>query len=118
MQGPHTCINDWTEAFHAHGLALLKAGIKTLSMPVTTHFLANSRFISAMPRSVAYFSSLKVLLPVDLPDRSWPIIIVTLKNRTLSPVVERFIECTREVAKSIAGRAARQPVRRQKPDVA
>jgi hypothetical protein len=28
--------------------------------------------------------------------------IMTLKNRTLSPVVERFIECTREVAKALA----------------
>jgi hypothetical protein len=29
---------------------------------------------------------------------------VTLKNRTLSPVVERFIEYAREVAKSFAVR--------------
>jgi hypothetical protein len=26
-----------------------------------------------------------------------------VKNRTLSPVVERFVECAHEVAKSMAG---------------
>jgi hypothetical protein len=30
------------------------------------------------------------------------VVIVTLKNRTLSPVVERFIACAREVKKSFA----------------
>jgi hypothetical protein len=40
-------------------------------------------------------------LPVDLPTQPWPVAILTLKNRTLSPVVERFIECAREVAKEI-----------------
>ena len=28
--------------------------------------------------------------------------ILTLKNRTLSPVVERFVKCAREVAKPFA----------------
>jgi hypothetical protein len=33
--------------------------------------------------------------------------IMTLKNRTLSPVVERFIECTREAVKALAKGQAR-----------
>jgi hypothetical protein len=28
--------------------------------------------------------------------------LLTLKNRTLSPLAQRFIECAREVAKSLA----------------
>src|ERR1700719_2991007 len=52
-------------------------------------------------------------LPVDLPVRPWPVAIVTLKNRTLNPVVERFIECARDVSKSFSreptGRSARSP---------
>jgi len=43
-------------------------------------------------------------LPINLPARPWPVAIVTLKNRTLSPVVGRFLECAREVAKSMTGR--------------
>jgi hypothetical protein len=30
-----------------------------------------------------------------------PALIVTLRNRTLSPPVERFVECAREVAKAM-----------------
>ena len=41
------------------------------------------------------------ILPVKLPVRPWPVTIVTLKNRTLSPVVELFIACAREIAKSV-----------------
>jgi hypothetical protein len=41
-------------------------------------------------------------LAVKLPLRPWLVAILTLKNRTLSPVVERFIECAREVAKPFA----------------
>jgi DNA-binding transcriptional LysR family regulator len=35
-------------------------------------------------------------LPVDFPAQPWPAVIVTLKNRTLSPVVERFIQYVRD----------------------
>ena len=54
-----------------------------------------------MHSNADYFSL--TLLSVDLPIRPWPVAVVTLKNRTLSPVVERFIACAREVAKSFAG---------------
>jgi len=32
-----------------------------------------------------------------------PVAVVTLRNRTLGPVVQLFIQCAREVAKSLAG---------------
>ena len=67
---------------------------RTTSLPMV-HFLRH------YPKSAARFCSLKVL-PVKLPARPWLITIATLKNRTLSPVVERFIECAREVAKALA----------------
>jgi hypothetical protein len=43
-------------------------------------------------------------LPVDLRANAISVGIVTLKNRTLSPVVERFLACVREVAVSLAGK--------------
>jgi DNA-binding transcriptional LysR family regulator len=96
MQAPHTWnYRILTEACQARGLVMPRASLVTLSMSVITHFLAGGQFITSMPRSVAYFKSLKVL-PVDLPVRPWPVAIVTLKNRTLSPVVRRFIECARD----------------------
>jgi DNA-binding transcriptional LysR family regulator len=104
------------EAFYARGLAMPKAGLETLSMPIITHFLSTGQFIAAMPRSIVYFNSLKIL-PVEFPVRPWPVIIVTLADRTLSPVVERFIDCARQVAKSISGRLRAQSARWRKPDV-
>jgi len=99
MQAPHTWnYQRLAEACHARGLAMPRASLVTPSMPVMTHFVAKGLFITACPRSVAHFNSLKVL-PVDLPVRPWAVTIVTLKHRTLSPVVERFIECAREVTK-------------------
>ena len=103
MQPPHTWnYRHLTEVFDARGLAMPRASFVALSMPVIAHFVADGPFIIATPRSVARFHSLKVL-PVDLPVQPWPVNVVTLKNRTLSPVVERFIECAREVTKSLAG---------------
>src|SRR5262249_60297136 len=87
------------EAFHARRRALPKASRVTLSVPVITHVLAKGQAVAAIARSIAHFNALTVL-PVDFPRRPWPVGIVTLKNRTLSPVVERFIACAREVAKS------------------
>jgi DNA-binding transcriptional LysR family regulator len=48
----------------------------------------------------AHQASLKVL-PLKSPGPRIPAEIVFLKNRTLSPAVEAFIDCTREVAKSL-----------------
>jgi len=48
------------------------------------------------------YLSLKVL-PVKLPGTQRQTGIVTLKNRTLSPLAQRFIKVARGVAKSLAG---------------
>jgi hypothetical protein len=45
------------------------------------------------------------MLPVEFPAQPLPAGILTLKNRTLSPVVERFLAIARTVAKPFASRA-------------
>ena len=40
-------------------------------------------------------------LAVDVPTISRPLGIITLKNRTLTPAAQLFIDCAREVAKSL-----------------
>src|SRR5262249_27367044 len=110
MQGPQTWnYRPLAEACHARGVAMPRASLVTLSVSVITHFLADGRFITAMPRSVAHFKSLKVL-PVDLPARPWPVNIATLKNRTLSPATERFIDCARDFTRPL--RAAQPAAKR------
>jgi DNA-binding transcriptional LysR family regulator len=91
------------EAFRARGLHVPQIGVATFSMHIRSHYLAEGKFITAIPHSLANQYSLKAL-PVDLPVQPFPVAIVTLKGRTLSPVVERFIECVRQATKSIGGR--------------
>jgi len=106
--------NTWnymrlSEAFRAHGLAMPRASLVTHSLLLVVHFLANGPHLTAYPRFAVQRSGLRVL-PVDLELRPWPVIVTTLRNRTLSPVVERFIECAREVTKSIACKPRGNPV--------
>jgi DNA-binding transcriptional LysR family regulator len=95
------------EAFRAQGLDLPEISLKTLSIHLRANLVATGPFITVFPRSVMHLYgkrfSLKIL-PIDLPVRPWPVTIVTLKNRALSPLVGRFIECAREVAKSFVVR--------------
>jgi DNA-binding transcriptional LysR family regulator len=118
LSGPNTwhyvCV---AEAFQARGLGMPKVTLVTFSVPLIVHLLTNGPHITALANSVARLTSMKVL-PVEMPVRPFPVAIVTLKNRTLSPVVERFIECAREVAKSLGGWPVTQSASRRKCDVA
>jgi DNA-binding transcriptional LysR family regulator len=104
--------NTWNrailaEAFAARGMQMPKISLMTISVHLRTNLLASGRFITVFPRSVmnlyARRFSLKAL-PVNLPARPWPVAVVTLKNRTPSPVVELFIEQLRAFSKSLATR--------------
>ena len=87
------------EAFHARGLAMPKVRVVSSSVHVSIHLLASGRFISGMSKLLADRYGLKVL-SVDLPVGPSPVVLTTLRNRTLSPLVERFIEYVRDAAKS------------------
>ena len=104
--GPYRIIS---EAFRARGLGAPRISLMTLSVHLRTNMLASGHFIATFPSSVARLHadrfSLKVL-PVDLPVRPWPVAIVTLKNRTLSPGVERFIAHMRDFTRPMRGRPA------------
>jgi DNA-binding transcriptional LysR family regulator len=100
MQAPYT----WNylrlkEACEAQGLAMPNSTLFTLTNQLRVHFLANGPYVTLMARSLAQFHGLRELA-LDLPDWRFPISILTLKNRMLSPVVKRFIERTREFARS------------------
>jgi len=83
------------DAFHARGLDVPRACVMTFSVHLRTNLLTTGPFITVLPSSVVRLHgdrfALKVL-PIDLPLRPWPVGIVTMKNRTLSPVAQRFIE--------------------------
>jgi DNA-binding transcriptional LysR family regulator len=95
----------YLEAFRASGLDYPQATVYTISADVRMRLLASGRFLTIVPASVLKFSAerakLKVL-PIKLRLPPLPVGVVSLKNRTLSPVVERFVECAREVTKELA----------------
>jgi len=76
-----------------------KISVMTFSPQVRIGMLASGHFITTLPMAVLRFHaerrSIKVL-PVDLADEPCPVVIATLKNRTLNPVVERFIAHIRD----------------------
>jgi DNA-binding transcriptional LysR family regulator len=91
---------DIAAAFRARGLGSPKVILETLALPLRTYFLATGQFIAAMPKSVALQLPVKIL-PVELPARPWPFAILTLKNRTVSPVVDRFMAHLRDFARLV-----------------
>ena len=100
------------EAFRMRGLEMPKIGLETQSTLLRVNLLATGSYLATFPRSIlnlyADRFALKAL-PIVWPARPWPVLVVTLKNRISSPVVNRFIEYAREVAKSFAGPPLKRP---------
>jgi DNA-binding transcriptional LysR family regulator len=113
LPSPDTLVWQLIAAgLHSGGLTLPKSSVVSSSVPLRNLLLATGRYISVLPRSMLHFGAeqLRVkILPVKLPAIPWPVEIITLKNRMLSPTANLFIECAREVAKSLPDQAqARQ----------
>lgn len=87
------------EIFASNGLQLPHASVTTLSINLMVRLLATERVVTLMPGSVLRFGgheqTLKVL-PVKLPIQQRPVGAIMLKNRTLSPIVQIFLECARK----------------------
>ena len=89
------------ELFRASNAEMPLAPITTLSIHLCCRLAASGQFVTTLPTSVLRFGnrdqSLKVL-PIKLPAQPRPVGVVTLKNRTLSPVAKRFIDCIHRTA--------------------
>jgi len=95
------------EAFRACGLDYPCTTVVTDSPEVRISLLATGRFVTIFPASVLRFPTMRSeikVLPVKLQMAHVQNVIVTLKNRALSPVAQLFIDCAREVAKPLARR--------------
>lgn len=94
------------EAFQARGLELPRASVVTLSFHLREMLLMTGEYLTVIPASmVRVFNAREALvkaLPIDLGIQPRPVALFTLKNRTLSPVVELFMKCVRATAKSMA----------------
>jgi DNA-binding transcriptional LysR family regulator len=93
------------DAFRARGLKFPPPGAAFGGASFCCAYLPRGPFLGTVPASLLRFGAnlphLQVL-PVTLPIPPWPVGIMLLKNRTLTPVVQLFIDCAREVAKPLA----------------
>jgi DNA-binding transcriptional LysR family regulator len=104
---PDTPVGSYiAAAFRAAGLEPPRPRVLSFSVPLHQQLLATGRFLTTLPVSMLVHgrqSSLKPV-PVEFPARSRPIVIMTLKNRTLSPLANLFIDAARELGKSLGKR--------------
>jgi DNA-binding transcriptional LysR family regulator len=93
-----------TSAFQARGLDVPPTCVTAHSIHVQNGLLATGRFLTILPGTMLHFSAKRLSLkrlPIDLAIQPWPVGIVSLKNRTLSPIAQLFIDCARRISKSL-----------------
>jgi DNA-binding transcriptional LysR family regulator len=94
---------SWTRpfiaaVFAAKGLAMPQITVASYSVPLQYSLCATGKFITATSGLTLHFNGKQQgvkALPIDLPIWPWPVAIVTLKNRTVSPLVNVFVEYVR-----------------------
>ena len=101
--------NSWidtrvNEAFRRCSVALPRSIVRAYSVHFCINMLATDRFLASLAGSVLRFNAPRFglkILPIKLPAQPWPVAMVILKNRTLTPVVQEFMKDLRVVAKAM-----------------
>ena len=91
------------EAFEAQGVRVPDGKIISSFVLMRNHLLATGRFLTVLPASVLQYNAKQWALralPIKLHTKSRPIAIIMLKNRSVSPPVQLFIEHLRMTVKS------------------
>jgi DNA-binding transcriptional LysR family regulator len=93
------------ETFRANELEPPRLTVPSLSVYLQNELLATGRFLTVLPgfmlKIPGRLPALKAL-PVALPNKPLPIGIITLKDRTPTPIARLFIDSVRAIAKSLA----------------
>jgi len=91
------------QAFRACGLELPPAGAETMSYRLREMLMMTGDYLTVIPASMLRVFNAKHAmvkrLPIELDIQPRDVAIFTLKNRTLSPIAELFMECVRTVAR-------------------
>jgi DNA-binding transcriptional LysR family regulator len=88
--------------FRAVGLDLPTATVVCADATARLALVAKGRFLTITAETWIAGREMAIkALPISLPKTHRPVAIITLKNRTLTPVAQLFIDCAREVAKSV-----------------
>ena len=95
------------DAFRASGLEMPRIALTTTTAHLLFQLLESGRFVGHFGDGLLHFYANRFALkklPIELPIQPFAVAIVTLKNRTISPVAQLFIDCAREVARPLAKR--------------
>lgn len=99
------------EVFRSNGVEVPSAQILTMSLHLHLRMIESGRWLGLVPASVVRFGGKRMrlhikALPIQMSSPPSPIGFVRLRDRTLTPLAERFIECSRKVARSNSGHAS------------
>jgi DNA-binding transcriptional LysR family regulator len=93
------------DAVRASGLAMPRVAVTTTTAHLLFQLLETGRYVGHFGDGLLHFYAGRFALkklPIELPVEPFAVAIVALKNRTISPVAQLFIDCAREVAKPLA----------------
>jgi DNA-binding transcriptional LysR family regulator len=93
------------EAFNSIGLDPPQRAVSVGSALCTSNIVARGQHLGVLGSMFLHFNPLSVrlkVLPVNFPVAAPPISVVTLKDRTLSPAAQLFLDFTREIVKPVA----------------
>ena len=92
-----------SEAFRASGLSPPQAHVLSFSMSLSHHLLATGRYVAMLPVGMARLAKHLPLKRLDVRFEGIPrsVAVMTLRNRTLSPLAHLFIERSHAMAKSL-----------------
>jgi DNA-binding transcriptional LysR family regulator len=101
------------ETFRRSGVEPPSATVVTVSLHLYMRLIETGRWLGLVPASVMRFGGKQMrlkILPVKASSPPAPVGFIRVKDRTLTPLAERFVECARKVANPDTGRA---PARRR-----
>jgi DNA-binding transcriptional LysR family regulator len=85
--------------------------VASYSVPLQYSLCATGKFITATSGLTLYFNGQQQgvkALPIDFPIWPWPVAVVTLKNRTVNPIVKVFVDHVRSFFAQLRQRIDRQ----------
>src|SRR5262249_521623 len=93
------------EAFRSNGLDLPRRTVTSVSMQLQMGLVTTQSYLTMHPSSLVRFAGRRFAvkaLPIKLAVEPRLIGIITLKNRTISPAAQVFVQAVREAAKPMA----------------
>ena len=93
--------------FSSSGLKPPRSAVYTHAINLRISLAATGPFLAVVAAGVmakpGKYPSIRKL-PVELPTTRREFHLITLKKRTLSPLARRFVDCARDIAKSLSER--------------